>query len=142
MLSIICQCERPLQERKNVFSDFEITDLPKVITRSGCRSDKLVFKGGTLLTKNFLKYHRISEDLDFTHIDCNYIRSLPNKSQVEKQIKDRVLSIIDEVKLMCSFPKDFKLIGSESKQWARLGNAVMPNFMCHIAKHIKKTILD
>jgi len=49
---------------------------------------------------------------------------------------------IDEVKLMCSFPKDFQLIGSESSQWARLGNAVMPNFMHHIARHIKEVILD
>ena len=29
--------------------------------------DKLVFKGGTLLARNFLDYPRISEDLDFTY---------------------------------------------------------------------------
>ena len=30
---------------------------------------KLVFKGGTLLTRTHLQYHRISEDLDFTYLD-------------------------------------------------------------------------
>lgn len=49
---------------------------------------------------------------------------------------------IEEVKLMCSFPKDFQLTGSESSQWARMGNAVMPNFMHHIAKHVKEVILN
>ena len=49
---------------------------------------------------------------------------------------------IEEVKLICSFPKDFQLTGSESKQWAALGNAVMPNFMHHIARHVKEVILN
>ena len=30
-------------------------------------SDKIVFKGGTLLNKAHLNYHRLSEDLDFTY---------------------------------------------------------------------------
>lgn len=59
--------------------------------------DKLIFKGGTLLTKNFLNYHRISEDLDFIHQDCNVIRNLPSKNQKESHIKQRILPIIDEL---------------------------------------------
>ena len=49
---------------------------------------------------------------------------------------------IDEVKILCSFPQDFKFIGSFNTQWARLGNAVMPKFMYHLAKHIKENILE
>ena len=30
-------------------------------------TDKIVFKGGTLLNKAYLNYHRLSEDLDFTY---------------------------------------------------------------------------
>lgn len=30
-------------------------------------SNKLVFKGGTLLNKMHLNYHRLSEDIDFTY---------------------------------------------------------------------------
>lgn len=48
---------------------------------------------------------------------------------------------IEEVKKLCSFPDDWKLTSSPTKQWARLGNAVMPKFMQAIAETIKKEIL-
>ncbi len=41
-----------------------------------------------------------------------------------------------------SFPDDWKLHGSHSQKWARLGNAVMPKFMQVIAETIKKDILN
>ncbi len=46
----------------------------------------LIFKGGTLLSRNFLKYHRFSEDLDFVHKDSNKLRTL-TRNQRERQIK-------------------------------------------------------
>lgn len=55
--------------------------------------------------------------------------------------KKRKISI-NEAKAICSFPQDFKLMGSETQQWARLGNAVMPKFMYHIAKHIRTEIME
>lgn len=48
---------------------------------------------------------------------------------------------INELKRICSFPDDFKLIGKFEEQWARLGNAVMPKFMQAIAENIKDKIL-
>lgn len=54
--------------------------------------------------------------------------------------EDRVLSI-SELKRVCSFPDDYILIGEYKIQKARLGNAVMPKMMFHIAKHIKENIL-
>ena len=48
---------------------------------------------------------------------------------------------ISELKILSSFPQDFKFIGSFGEQWARIGNAVMPKFMYYLAKHIKETIL-
>ncbi len=47
---------------------------------------ELVFKGGTLLSRNFLQYHRFSEDLDFIHRDSHEWRELSRK-QREKRIK-------------------------------------------------------
>src|SRR3989338_8061223 len=38
-------------------------------------SDEYAFKGGTCLSKVYLNYHRISEDIDFTFIDQNIFRS-------------------------------------------------------------------
>lgn len=49
---------------------------------------------------------------------------------------------IEECKRLCSFPDEYILIGSNKEQWARLGNAVMPKMMYHIAKNIKDNILD
>jgi len=49
---------------------------------------------------------------------------------------------IDEVKLLCSFPQNFKLTGSYQQQYARLGNAVPPKLMEAITKTIKEEILD
>lgn len=48
---------------------------------------------------------------------------------------------IAEIKRLSSFPDDFQLIGSFHEKWARIGNAVMPRFMYHIAKNIKENIL-
>jgi len=49
---------------------------------------------------------------------------------------------IEEIKILCSFPLDYKLCGSFLQQHARLGNAVMPKMMFHIAKNIKENILN
>jgi DNA (cytosine-5)-methyltransferase 1 len=49
---------------------------------------------------------------------------------------------IQELKRLATFPDDFQFVGSHRKQWARIGNAVMPNFMFSIAKHIKENILN
>lgn len=49
---------------------------------------------------------------------------------------------IEEAKRLCSFPDDFKLIGTYKEQWARLGNAVMPNIMKAIALNIKDNTLS
>lgn len=48
---------------------------------------------------------------------------------------------VTELKRICSFPDDFKLIGTFEQQWARLGNAVMPNQMKAIANTIRQEIL-
>lgn len=49
---------------------------------------------------------------------------------------------IEEVKLLCSFPASWQMVGSYQEQWARLGNAVMPKFMQAIATTIKTEILS
>ena len=63
--------------------------------------DEMIFKGGTLLVRNFLKYSRISEDLDFTHTNSNALRVIKNENKRENEIKKRVIPIIEEIKLIC-----------------------------------------
>lgn len=49
---------------------------------------------------------------------------------------------IAEAKRLCGFPDDFVLTGTFPKQWERLGRAVPPVMMKHIAKTIQTEILD
>jgi len=48
---------------------------------------------------------------------------------------------IAEVKRICAFPDDFVLVGSYAQQWERLGNAVPPVMMRHIAETIRDKVL-
>ena len=48
--------------------------------------NKLIFKGGTLLSKSHLDYHRLSEDLDFTFSENKMLNKL-SKTQKSKKIK-------------------------------------------------------
>jgi predicted nucleotidyltransferase component of viral defense system len=63
--------------------------------------DALIFKGGTLLVRNYLQYPRISEDLDFTHNDSNELRLIDNANKREQEIKKRILPILEEIKSVC-----------------------------------------
>jgi len=48
---------------------------------------------------------------------------------------------IPELKIISSFPTDYILTGSYSKQWERIGRAVPPLMMKAIAEHIYENIL-
>ena len=64
--------------------------------------DALIFKGGTLLVRNYLQYPRISEDLDFTHEDSNELRLVDNMNKREQEIKKRIVPILEEIKSICN----------------------------------------
>lgn len=49
---------------------------------------------------------------------------------------------IQELRRICGFPDDFILTGTYAQQWERLGRAVPPVMMKHIALAIKDQILD
>lgn len=49
---------------------------------------------------------------------------------------------IAELKRICAFPDDFVLVGSYAQQWERLGNAVPPVMMFHIAKTLQAQVFD
>jgi len=68
---------------------------------------KLVFKGGTLLTRTHLNYHRISEDLDFTYIENEKLNKLSSK-QRKKAITRFTNELVGEIdKISKKFNLDF-----------------------------------
>jgi DNA (cytosine-5)-methyltransferase 1 len=48
---------------------------------------------------------------------------------------------IAELKRLCGFPDDFRLTGTYAQQWERLGRAVPPIMMSHLAATIREQIL-
>ncbi len=58
---------------------------------------ELVFKGGTLLSRHYLNYHRFSEDLDFVYKKCKFLRDL-SRNQREKQIKKFIDVFVPKLK--------------------------------------------
>lgn len=48
---------------------------------------------------------------------------------------------IQELKALCGFPPDFVLAGTYAQQWERLGRAVPPVMMSHIAAAVRDNIL-
>lgn len=48
---------------------------------------------------------------------------------------------IQELKRICAFPDDFILLGSYAQQWERLGRAVPPVMMSHVAASVRDEIL-
>jgi predicted nucleotidyltransferase component of viral defense system len=63
---------------------------------------ELIFKGGTLLSRNYLKYHRFSEDLDFVHKDSNSLRVLARRTR-EGKIRKFIDSFAPKLKEVAEF---------------------------------------
>jgi DNA (cytosine-5)-methyltransferase 1 len=64
----------------------------------------------------------------------------PGVASVTHPTEKRKLTIA-ELKRICAFPDDFVLTGTYSQQWERLGRAVPPVMMAHVARTIRDEIL-
>jgi DNA (cytosine-5)-methyltransferase 1 len=65
---------------------------------------------------------------------------MPSTNQVHPDENRRLT--IAELKRIGGFPDDFILTGTFAQQWERIGRAVSPPLMYHLAKTIKEEILD
>ncbi len=52
------------------------------------------------------------------------------------------LFTIPEIRRLCGFPDDFQLTGNFAQRWERLGRAVPPVMMSHVARSIRDNILN
>ena len=76
---------------------------------------KLVFKGGTLLTRAHLNYHRISEDLDFTYLENKELNKISTK-QRKKIISNITNELVEEInKISKKFNLDFSTNKADKK---------------------------
>ncbi len=76
---------------------------------------KLVFKGGTLLTRAHLNYHRISEDIDFTYLENKELHKLSAK-QRKRVISNITANLVEEInKISKKLNLDFSTSKTDKK---------------------------
>ena len=68
-------------------------------------SDKLIFKGGTLLNKIHLKYHRLSEDLDFTYLSEEKLSSRSKRSRAITPVRKAMPEFLKSLNLKSENPE-------------------------------------
>ncbi|KJJ85524.1 protein containing DUF1814 [Candidatus Omnitrophus magneticus] len=68
-------------------------------------SDKIVFKGGTLLNKVHLNYHRLSEDLDFTYYGKEDLSSRSQRSRAITAIRNKMPEFLKALNLTSDMPE-------------------------------------
>lgn len=68
-------------------------------------SDKIVFKGGTLLNKIHLNYHRLSEDIDFTYLDPEGLGARSKRSRVITPIREKMPGLLKLLELKSEKPE-------------------------------------
>ncbi|MCL5730441.1 MAG: nucleotidyl transferase AbiEii/AbiGii toxin family protein [Candidatus Pacearchaeota archaeon] len=67
--------------------------------------DKLIFKGGTLLNKIHLNYHRLSEDLDFTFNSSTGLDTRSKRSRAIEPIRKKMRSFLASLNLKSKSPE-------------------------------------
>lgn len=112
--------KHPKLSETTIEKDFYLTLLLNEISKN-INEDKLspfnllVFKGGTLLTRTHLNYHRISEDLDFAYLDNKKLNNLSSK-QRKKAISNFTDKLVEEIdKISKKFNLDFSTIKKDKK---------------------------
>lgn len=103
---------------------------------------ELIFKGGTLLSRNYLKYHRFSEDLDFVFKDSNVIRDL-GRNPRERKVKVFLDNFVPELKNVAdALGLDFSTDRSNKKYCKMLSGRTVYTFKVYYSenKYIKVEI--
>ena len=68
-------------------------------------SDKIVFKGGTLLNKIHLNYHRLSEDIDFTYFNPEGLQTRSSRSRAITPIREKMPGLLKLLELKSERPQ-------------------------------------
>mgnify|MGYP001609838286 CR=1 FL=1 len=68
-------------------------------------SEDIVFKGGTLLNKMYLNYHRLSEDIDFSYLGKEELDSRTKRSRAVKPIRKKMSDFLKYLNLQSDKPE-------------------------------------
>lgn len=108
-----------------ILAEFEKKDMGK----------DLIFKGGTLLSRNYLNYHRFSEDLDFIFRDSNLIRDLPRNAR-ERKVKTFLDIFVPKLKEVAdTLGLEFNTDRSNKKYCKMLNGRVVYTFKIYYSEN-------
>ena len=114
--------------------DLLLTLILAELEKAGLGRD-LIFKGGTLLSRNYLKYHRFSEDLDFVFKDSNAIRDL-GRSPRERKVKTFLDYFVLELKKIAdTLNLDFSTDRSNKKYCKILSGRTVYTFKVYYSEN-------
>jgi len=77
--------------------DFHLTRILNNVNKY--LSADIVFKGGTLLNKIYLDYHRLSEDLDFAYRSDDDLSTRGKRFKIITPIREKMPKFLDMLKL-------------------------------------------
>jgi predicted nucleotidyltransferase component of viral defense system len=72
--------------------DYHLTRILNAVNQH--LSCDIIFKGGTLLNKAYLNYHRLSEDLDFSYSNNVNVNTRGKRSQAMASIRKKMPSFL------------------------------------------------
>lgn len=104
--------------------------------------NELIFKGGTLLSRNYLNYHRFSEDLDFVHKDSGKLGEMGRNAR-ERKVKAFLDVFTPQLKKVAdALSLDFSINRSDKRYCRMLSGRVVYTFKLYYDsdKYIKVEI--
>lgn len=94
----------------------------------------MIFKGGTLLSRNYLNYHRFSEDLDFVFRDSTSLSELPRSTR-ERKVKTFLDSFVPKLKEITDILElDFSTDRSNKKYCRMLNGRIVYTFKIYYSE--------
>ncbi|HLC53462.1 MAG TPA: nucleotidyl transferase AbiEii/AbiGii toxin family protein [Candidatus Nanoarchaeia archaeon] len=115
--------------RKDIMLTFILAEFQKLGL-----GKELIFKGGTLLSRNYLKYHRFSEDLDFVHNDSNSLRELTRNAR-EREVRKYLNYFVPKLKKVAdALYLDFNTNRSNKRYCSMLSGKTVYTFRVYYSK--------
>ena len=96
-------------------------------------SQSLVFKGGTLLNKIHLNYHRLSEDIDFTYFRPEGLETRSKRSRAMTPIREKMPALLKLLELKSEKPEG----GGANNSTQYVFNISYPSFITGKDENIK-----
>jgi len=118
---------RPAIIEKDFYITIILNDINSIL------SDKIVFKGGTLLNKIYFNYNRLSEDIDFTFCQNTKFNSRSERSRSIEPIKNKMPYFLNKLNLKSPNPEGEGF--NESQQY--VFNIIYPSIVTGRDEKIK-----